>query len=243
MSFILSLYDLYYAAVKRSEVYWNHSDNAAKGRVWRTMARTERITVNMEAALYDRVAQYAKERGVSASRAVVELAERGFEAGVTAKEMTDALEILAEQVGAVAESTANRVDEALRQLSIARKNLGKTTQASCASLSLMSWFYRDFMVNSAEEFPDNERYANWALRGPDYLFEFFKSSGGALQPDPRLRYYPSFATACDREPFKNMSSEELAGLSRKRWLSALGRGNDAAAVRSLADRRSERDDG
>lgn len=200
------------------------------------MAVTEASTVRLEPDLRELAESYAAENGVSLSKAVNHFVRKGAESAVTPEDLD---RILDERISALVDAgraDAERLDEALRQMGIARKNIGKATRASFGTLSMLSWLYRDLMVLMHERDPDDARAANWARRGPDYFFKFFEGAGGALQADPKTSYYPAFNAISRKEPFASMSGEEISGLPEDVWERMVGRGNDVAGVRSLADR-------
>ena len=87
--------------------------------------------------------------------------------------------------------------------------------------------------------PVGERIEFWANASVSDLFDFFLSSGGALQRDPKMNYYPSFNTAL-KGPFKGIDSMQAVGASQDTWEKLSGQSNDATALRKAQKKSKKR---
>lgn len=195
---------------------------------------------------YDEIARRAEAHGVSIAAEARSLISRGLAAGVTPEELDAALRehmrAVDERIERAREDSRikdERLDEAMRQMGIARKNIGKATQASYGALSLLSWLYADIMGYFKGIGVKGRRVDAFSKMSVADVFKLFEGSGGALQADPSTRYFASFRTSLRKPPFKDMDIEEIAGVSRAEWDRLTGESDDAAAVRSLAGKGKE----
>lgn len=195
---------------------------------------------------YDEIARRAEAHGVSIAAEARSLISRGLAAGVTPEELDAALRehmrAVDERIERAREDSRikdERLDEAMRQMGIARKNIGKATQASYGALSLLSWLYADVMGYFKGIGVKGRRVDAFSKMSVADVFKLFEGSGGALQADPSTRYFASFRTSLRKPPFKDMDIEEIAGVSRAEWDRLTGESDDAAAVRSLAGKGKE----
>lgn len=195
----------------------------------------DRITIRIDAGLEAAIAQYAESEGLRMASAARELIEKGLATGVTPKELEEVLASLAAKQGAERDRAAEALERAVSQMEIARKNIGKSTQASYGSLSLLAWMFKDLMRFFEAAGVRDERVATFAGKlTTENIFKFFEASGGALQGDGRTRYLRSFRHIVDREPYCRYDTQAIFGMSRPEWSRATGQSDDAAAVRSLA---------
>jgi len=131
-----------------------------------------------------------------------------------------------------------QMDDALRQMGIARKNIGKATRASYGCLSLLSWLYSDLMGFFRGVGVKGRRVDGFARLSVADVFKLFEGSGGALQADSSTHYFPSFKTTLKQHPFCDMPVEELTGVDQEEWDRLTGSSNDAGAMRFLGKRAS-----
>lgn len=202
------------------------------------------IHVRPDPAEYAEIARRAEAHGVSIAAETRSLISRGLAVGVTPEELESALEghLLAvdERIDrALAESRAKDelVDEALRQMGIARKNIGKATQASYGALSLLSWLYADVMGYFKGIGVKGDRVEAFSKMSVADVFKLFEGSGGALQADPSTKYFASFRSTLRKPPFKDMDVEEVTGVTKAEWDRLTGEADDVAAVRSISTRK------
>lgn len=199
------------------------------------------ITVRLPENYYQELQTYADEKNITLTDAVLHYLEIAFYYINELFDTTAQMKELVDETKAAAEKNEKQIQDALRELGIARKNIGKATQASLASLSMLSWFYHDFMMYWWNQLSseDNEtvigqRLTNWVNSPISELFDFFKSSGGALQADPKMLYFASFITALQKTPYKDKSIEELLGMHENHWERLSGQSNDVEALRKAA---------
>lgn len=201
------------------------------------MAETAKmIHVRPDPEDYEIIAARAEAKGISVPAETRNLIKRGLMSGVTQAELERALDARMAEAEALAAKRDEQMAEALRQMGIARKNIGKATRASYGSLSLLSWLYADLMGFFKGVGVKGSRVEGFSRLSVADVFKLFEGSGGSLQADPATRYFPSFKTALRSEPFRSMDVEDVTGVGRAEWDRLTGESDDAAAVRGLAGR-------
>lgn len=181
----------------------------------------------------------------SLTESLIYFLELGIATEAGFNKTTAALEELLTQFRESAEMQSQAINDSLKELGIARKNIGKATQASLANLSLSAWAYHDLFIHlllsddDIKDTPIGERIEFWANASVSDLFDFFLSSGGALQRDPKMNYYPSFNTAL-KGPFKGIDSMQAVGASQDTWEKLSGQSNDATALRKAQKKSKKR---
>ena len=207
------------------------------------------LSLRVSDDMYEKIADYAAECDLTTTQALTHLLNTGLDFAWSLDKTKRELKELVEENKKTSQEQINTFKEVLHEFGIARKNIGKATQASFGSFSMISWLYHDYLVDRAINLsedtintPVGQRITHWAKSPVSDLFDFYLSSGGALQRDPKMKYYPSFKTALSSQQFRNSSIEELVGNHAEIWDSLSEQTNEVEALRYVNNKHSKRKD-
>lgn len=189
------------------------------------------LCVRFSDSEYEAIESLAEAEGVSLSAAARSLVAKGLSTGITKAELDEALDRRMELYLASAQEGKAGFDEAVRQMGIARKNIGKAAKASYGCLSLLSWLYVDITSLFRSAGGTSPRLMGFSKMSAADVFKLFESSGGALQADRLTSYFPSFRHVMKQEPFRTIGTEGVMGVPQEDWDRLTGESNDAAAIR------------
>lgn len=203
---------------------------------------TPLITMRLDEGIARKLARYCDENGVTRSDAIRGFVEKGLDNELKEK---DPLEVRVEELGETVSAAVKKLENSVKDMELIRKNMGKATQASYGSLSLLAWFYHDYLVQQTnfeelpEEFEDSPMGTRWnhlASASIQDIFRIFESSGGMLQRDPRTDYFHSFVSAQSRPELRDCTTEELFGSSKQDWKELSSQGTEASEIRQRNNR-------
>lgn len=201
------------------------------------MGSSIQVQTRIASELYSELASYCEENGLTMSDAVRRCIEHELGGRPAANDR--------ERPGAPA---APDIDELNRKMELARKNAAKASQAAYGCLSLLSWWYHEWMhttmLGADEEFahsPMGIRMAHLAESSITDIFALYSASGGMLTRDSSAgNYFRSFSPAQRLERFEGCSTEEVFGADEESWRELTAQVNEAAAIRNKGKKSRKR---
>lgn len=149
----------------------------------------------------------AAERGVRSSVELQAAVRRGLEAPLGSAELMDLIGGRAEGISQMLEESIRRMCERLERtqsmIGVERKNIGKSVQASCASLALLCFALPVLAATLREE---GEAEGGWpyeaagvlAGTGTNALLSWFWKAGGLMQRDSPPDFWRAMAASIDK---------------------------------------------
>lgn len=170
----------------------------------------------------------AAERGSKPSAELQAAVRRGLEAPLSASELMDAVDERAAGMARMLEESAARacasLERAQSMIGVERKNIGKSVQASCASLALLCYALPVLAAMLREGRGDGVGWPDEAAgvlagTGTNALLAWFWGAGGLMQRDSQPDFWRAMAASMGRAGVDPVSA---FGCTEEQWDEMVG---------------------